>query len=271
MKTLYVSDLDGTLLRSDEKLSDFACNKINELVNNGLLFSYATARSFYSASIVTKGLIAQIPVVTYNGAIIIDNKTKKILLANYFNKKEVRYLIDDLMDSGIYPVVYTHKEDKEVFSYLSNQINEDLKKFLISKNKDERKNIVTNIDDLYDGDIFHILCIDKKEKLELAYNKYKDIYTCFFQKDMYLHNYWLEIYPKNVSKAKAVKKLKEYLLCDEVVCFGDGKNDIEMFRFADRAYAVINANQELKQYATDIIGSNENDSVVKFLIDEFEK
>lgn len=32
MKTLYVSDLDGTLLRSDETLSPFTCRTIHDLV-----------------------------------------------------------------------------------------------------------------------------------------------------------------------------------------------------------------------------------------------
>ena len=41
MKTLYVSDLDGTLLRSDETVSDFTVHTINALVEKGLLFSYA--------------------------------------------------------------------------------------------------------------------------------------------------------------------------------------------------------------------------------------
>ena len=49
MKTLFVSDLDGTLLRSDETLSQFTIDTINELAKRGILFSYATARSLVTA------------------------------------------------------------------------------------------------------------------------------------------------------------------------------------------------------------------------------
>ena len=49
LKTLYVSDLDGTLLRSDERISDFTNNVINRMTANGRLFSYATARSIITA------------------------------------------------------------------------------------------------------------------------------------------------------------------------------------------------------------------------------
>ena len=60
--------------------------------------------------------------------------------------------------------------------------------------------------------------------------------------------------------------LKEWGLDDsELVVFGDSSNDTKMFQAADRAIAVANATDELKGYATQIIGSNNEDSVVKFI------
>lgn len=67
------------------------------------------------------------------------------------------------------------------------------------------------------------------------------------------------------SKAQAALQLKQKLECDRLVVFGDGKNDIDMFKIADEAYAVKNAVSELKAVATGIIGSNENDGVAKYL------
>lgn len=49
MKTLYVSDLDGTLLNSDTRLSDATIKTINALVEEGMHFTFATARSITSA------------------------------------------------------------------------------------------------------------------------------------------------------------------------------------------------------------------------------
>ena len=56
-KTLYVSDLDGTLMRNDETISPYTVRTINELVGRGLAFTYATARSVESAR-ATSGVCA---------------------------------------------------------------------------------------------------------------------------------------------------------------------------------------------------------------------
>ena len=54
---------------------------------------------------------------------------------------------------------------------------------------------------------------------------------------------------------------------EELVVFGDQINDITMFRMAAEAVAVANAHPDVKRHATRIIGSNEEDSVVKYIRD----
>ena len=75
--------------------------------------------------------------------------------------------------------------------------------------------------------------------------------------------------PKEASKANAINLLKDSLGCDRVVAFGDGRNDIDMFGIADEGYAVANAHKDLKAVATDIIGTNDDDGVAKWLEDRF--
>ena len=86
MKTLYVSDLDGTLLRKNETLSSYTIKTINALTSSGMLFSYATARSLNTAKKVTEGLNTHFPLIIYNGAFVKDNITEEILIANYFEE-----------------------------------------------------------------------------------------------------------------------------------------------------------------------------------------
>ena len=45
-ETLYVSDMDGTLLNSNSVLSQYTTDKLNEFIaNEGVLFTVATART----------------------------------------------------------------------------------------------------------------------------------------------------------------------------------------------------------------------------------
>ena len=77
-KTLYVSDLDGTLLRHDQTVSPFTAETINTLTARGMLFSYATARSLVTAKTVTKGLNTHFPLIIYNGAFVRDNEGSNV-------------------------------------------------------------------------------------------------------------------------------------------------------------------------------------------------
>lgn len=264
MKNLYVSDLDGTLLRSNEITSEYTNSVINNLTAKGMFFSYATARSLITAKKVTRGMCAKIPLIVYNGAFIIDNVTEEILAANYFDKA-VLEILDELFQNEIYPIVYAYIEGKEKFSFVPEKCTRGMISFLDSRKGDIRTNAVLTPEALKEGDIFYITCIDKPEKLEPLYEKYRDSYHCVYQKDIYTKEQWLEIMPRAATKANAITQLKEMLGCDRLIVFGDGKNDIDMFEIADESYAVRNAHEELKKKATAIIGSNDEDGVAGWL------
>lgn len=269
MRVLYVSDLDGTLLHSNATISDYTSKVINELTSKGMLFSYATARSYFTSTKVTKGLNARIPIITYNGAVILQNGTYEIMAKNTFSEVEKNEILKELLDNDVHPIVYAYIADKEKFSYNDKECNTATRGFILSRKGDLRDNPVWHDDDLGKGDVFYFTCIDEYEKLQPLCIKFKEKYHCIFQKDIYSGEQWLEIIPKKVSKANAIMQLKEYLGVDYIVAFGDGKNDIEMFKIADEAYAVENAVDELKDIATGIIESNDADGVAKWLYNKF--
>ena len=269
MKTLYVSDLDGTLLRSDVSTSDYTNRTINRLARQGMLFSYATARSYSTSAKVTRGLDAHIPLIVYNGAMIVDNVTGEILLSNFFGS-DAHEVLSDLLAHGVVPIVYAFVDGVERFSYVPARSSRGVLDFVASRRGDRRDNPVNSTEDLYRGDIFYFACIGEEEKLEPLERKYRDVYHTVYQKDIYSGEQWLEIMPLAASKSNAIRQLREKLGCDRLVVFGDGKNDVDMFELADEGYAVSNAAPELKAVATAVIGSNDEDAVAHWLSEHAE-
>ncbi len=268
MKTLYVSDLDGTLLCSNQKTSDFTNRTVNELVEQGMLFSYATARSYLASAPVTVGLHAKIPLIVYNGAMIVDNTDGSIMFGHYF-EEDAHALLDELLEHDVFPIVFSLIDGVEKMSFVPERISDGTKRFIDMRNDDVRLRPVANPEQLHDGLIFDFTCIDDYDKLSPFYEKCKDHYQAILQMDIYTKDPWLEILPKGTSKANAIKEIVQFYNCNKVVVFGDGMNDIEMFKLADEAYAVENAVPELKAIATGIIGGNNDDGVARWLIENY--
>lgn len=266
-KTLYVTDLDGTLLNKNDRINPKSIKIINDLVEKGILFTYATARSLVSASVVTEGLSTNIPVIAYNGAFIFHPKSAEILSQEDFSQEEMNYAEKTIRTNGIYPLVYSFINGVEKVSWISGQENEGIRRYLSLRKGDRRLRPVTDSEELYQGKIFYFTCIGEKSELQPIYNILsKDIrYRCTIQQELYRPEYLCEIMPAGATKANAIQKLKKIWNCNKVISFGDAINDIPMFKISDECYAVKNAVDELKAVATRIIGSNENDGVANWL------
>ena len=268
-KTLYVTDLDGTLLNRQDSINPFSIQTINDLVDRGMIFTYATARSLVSASKVTVGLSTNIPIIAYNGAFIIHPATGDILSKEDFNEEERAKVRGVLIQYNISPMVYSFINGIEKVSWIPEKVNEGVKRYLSIRQGDKRFRAVHDIESLYEGEMFYFTCIGEKDELLPVYDIFSkdDRYRCTMQQELYRPEYWCEIMPAKASKKNAIQKLKELWNCDKVVSFGDAINDIPMFEISDECYAVENAVDELKAHATGIIESNDNDGVAKWLLE----
>jgi Cof subfamily protein (haloacid dehalogenase superfamily) len=270
MKTLYLTDLDGTLLRFDESISEFSLSTINQFMENGGLFSYATGRSYATSAKVAAKLKIEIPVICQNGRTIVDNLTGKSLLAHNFEPQDARDILSMILSHNIPPVVFSYINGAERFSYVSGNINRGMSFWQDRRGHDTRRRPVDCQSELYFGDIIYFVCIGDLELASFINNIFKDderIHT-ILHKDNYTEAWWCEILPAPAKKSIAALELKNKLGCDKLVVFGDGQNDLCMFRIADESYATANAVPELKEIATNIIGSNETDAVAKWLAKE---
>ena len=267
MIRLIASDLDGTLLRSDATLSLYTISTINRLTEQGLAFTYATARSIESARPIAGGLNLRLPAITRNGAVLADNATGKHLEKALFTEEEVallKKLLPELPQCGFVSCFVGEEMFK---AYVPGDLVPGMVQYAEFYRDDPKMKPVKTLEEMFFGQPGYVTLIDEREKAAKIYEKVRQYpgWACIFQKDTYWDEYWVEVCPRNCTKAKAILKMKEQYGFRKVVAFGDSVNDMPMFRAADEAYAVANALEALKEIATGVIGGNNEDAVARFL------
>lgn len=268
-KTLYISDLDGTLFLPNATLSDYTVATLNRLIENGLLFSVNTARTAATCDQLLENVNFSVPIILMYGALIYDFKKKRCIRKEPIDKSAKNKIIASLKKLNMSAFMYAVEDDLLV-TYYDRITSNAMRNFY-----DERKRIygkkLTHLDDLANanGDVIYFCCHDTKENIEKLYSEVSKIeglrvekYPAIYSID---HSWYIEIISINASKGNALKHLRTAYNIDHIVCFGDSLNDLTMFEASDTRIAVSNANSQVKEKADEIIGSNEEDGVAKWL------
>lgn len=266
--TLYVSDLDGTLLGPQGRVTDFTARVINRLVDRGVRFTYATARSLYSSGAVTQGLTKRLPVVLYNGAFVRWADTGEDVASLGFSTAQRQAVEKILKSRGLSPLVYTVDRGAERVRWVPGKETPGVARYLESRQGDPRL-LPAQEASLYEGEVFYFTCIGEREQLNPAWEALRQLpgVSALLQEEIYQPGeFWLEVMPAGATKANGARRLKEGLGCSSMVCFGDGLNDLPLLRAADHACAVANAVPELRAAADEVIPSNAQDGVAKWLL-----
>lgn len=265
--TLYITDLDGTLVNSSHFIDDESIEIINSLVEQGIAITYATARSLETAREVTRGLKLRIPAVLLNGAFIMDTVGGEVLRSCLFTAEEMGHIKCLMKRHDFYPHMTVRIDGKERVHYHPEKLNEGKRFYLKSHETDARLTPVTDFDAIFNGEGIVCVLIGDREELEPVYlDLVQDTrFYCAFQQELYREEYWLEIFPAAATKAAGVLALKQMGGYDRVICFGDAINDLSMFKVCDESYAMSIAVPEVKSAATAVIGSNDENSVARWL------
>lgn len=269
MKTLYITDLDGTFLNSDAEITPRSAKIIRKLVDKGVLFSVATARTAATVTDMFVNIGLNAPVALMNGVTVydcvnnksiisheIDKNTAKKIIAIYekYNKHPMLYFSkDDYLE-----IVYTDVDNVHQQEYINDRDTKKLKKF--------RKVNVYELDN--DDKLLYIVSFDKPDELSTIYREIEqltDVKSCFYS-DNYTDCNFLETMNGTISKGTAAKEIKKITGADRIIAFGDNLNDIPLFQAADECYAVSNAHDDLKRIATGVIASNNEDAVAEFIL-----
>lgn len=267
MKTLYVSDLDGTLFDSSGHLPEFTVDTLNSLIADGLNFTVATARSISSAGKLLDELKLKIPAVMMNGVFLTDVSKKEQVYVNRFDQALAKSVIDVFIKNGRPPIVFSF--NGEYIEAEFTELKNDYERRFVAK----RQELYRRFDrvDRYtlNGNVVYINGIDDKETMQKIADELEKVDGVKFAHylDTYSGDkYFVEVFIEAAGKWNSIKRLKSEYGFDRVVVFGDNANDVEMMLNADEAIAVGNALPPALEVADAVIDTNDNDGVAKYLL-----
>lgn len=259
---LLVADFDDTLLRSDFTLSETTLKAIDEFIARGGIFTVATGRMYCSLLTFLDKLHVNAPVAAYQGALVVDSATSKILYSCNMENSLTVSVLKWLEEKNLYAQFYfadklyvrRREEHTKFYEKISNVVaietNIPLSEYALKNNIGATKILV-------------MLYAEQGEKTArdisehfgecLSVNRTK---TTF-----------IEITNSLASKAAAVKFIAEErkIQVGEIVCVGDSYNDVSMINFAGLGVAMGNAFEDVKKIADLTIDTNDNDGVAKLI------
>lgn len=269
MTTLFVSDLDHTLLRSDATLSPASRGILDELIAGGMLFTYATARSHGSARRATGGLGIRLPVITYGGTMTVHAETGRPAAVRHLTRAALVDILRLADAAGMQALVHTYASGRDAISWIGGDLSDGVAYFLRGRPGDERLAPIASWDDLDLGSGYYVSIIGSRAETAALRQTLSGVLTgCLLvlSEDAYAPGtFWLEIHSDAGSKAQAALLLAAEVGATRLVVFGDNHNDVPLFEVADEAYAVANAVPELRAIATRVIGANDEDAVASWL------
>lgn len=258
-----ISDLDGTLLNSEHKISEYTKKVIKKIIDSGVKFFIATGRHHKDVLAIKKTIDLDTIMITSNGARVHDENNKEIF-ARDLPLSISKDLLKLKFDNGIHVNAYAgdfwyleeeatwakefHTESGFTYSLVDFKELEDThitKFFYLHEDPKVIKDLEMEFNKKYDGEV----------------NVVRSLPIC------------LEVMHKNVSKGVAITEVlkNEGIELSETISFGDGLNDLEMLSITGKAFIMENGSQTLKDTLShlEVIESNINDGVAKKLEELF--
>ena len=272
--TLYVSDLDGTLLDRSGQLSPRSRQGLTRLLDQGLLFTVASARHVSSIRSVLGDLPLNLPVISGNGACISDLRSGRHELVRTMEPALTQSIFALIRQHGLLPFFSTHDGDVGDRLYYQGAHNPGQQGFIDERLKsgDPRLRQTDHLQDQLHEPMVTFVVVDHHAELVALQAAVRalcgDAVEVHLQDDMYAPHWpWLTIHDRRATKDQAIVTLVErYTLGErEIVVFGDHVNDVTMLRAAHRGIAMGNAIDAVKREAHTVIGPHHEDSVVDFI------
>lgn len=257
---LIVSDLDGTLINSNHKISKQNQKAISAYVKNCGYFAVATGRSEINVKPFMEHIDINCPCILYNGAMIYDFDKMKYIKCAFIKNS---YLLEPL------------KEILSEYKNLCMQIFTQGKMFIVS-GEDNMDSLVisenqpytaASIDDVAEEYWVKVILYDTNQALRSIQKFLNDRIVPGIIGSVFSTPTYLELLAYGVSKGSALLELMQIMKVEreKVIAIGDYCNDIEMIRTAGLGVATANAHDLLKKAASVTTVSNDEHAVYNLI------
>ena len=281
---LIITDMDGTLLTSNNTISDITLDTLIKAQEAGIKLVLASGRSWKTLERYGK----QLQMDKYhgwfigvNGAAITDVSTMTNTVLKQLKPENIQEIFDASKDLGVEVMGVC---DATIYDYIPESVLE------LKKTYRQENDIAEDVP--MTGGAFKFVVDQRPNYPEIYYiNEPKDIpgnvnkiCFCHFEEkitevtailtkalgDKYSFvrttPTWLECMPLNISKGNAITTLQEKLNItkEETIIFGDGENDLSMFG-CGTAVAMGNAMDLVKEQADEITLDNNSDGLAEVI------
>lgn len=267
----FASDLDGTLLSPQARLTPRAIGLLRQVLDRGVLFTVASARSLDTMRALLAGVPLELPVVAHNGAIVGDPFTGRV---DHLVPLPAP-LAEEVLHLGLAadqaPLFTTHDGQQERLSHLA-PVNDGQRAYLRGQQAvgDPRLRQVSDLRPVLRDPVLSATFIGERHALTDLHRtlvRMEGLHAHLFD-DLYAPGWvWVTVHPAQASKATGLGWIVErhQLSEHDLVVFGDQVNDLSMFEAADVAFAMAGAPPAVQAAADHILGSHADDAVARWL------
>lgn len=289
-KTLYITDLDGTLLNSDVAVSERSIDMLNRALDMGALISVATARTPATLDGLLRNIRLRLPIVAMTGATLWDRDSNTYSHVCRFTPEKVNEIRKVYHDYNLPSFIYTLRGNM-MHIYHQGPLSDREREF-VAERLDSPYKTFHLCDPALASFNFGKSEITSETSVEIpahidnailffgmqptgpdhpafdALKRIEGINPMFYPDANTPEITMIEAFPAHATKSNGVRILRKLTGADRVVAFGDNLNDLPMFEAADVAVAVGNALPEVRDKADIIIGDHNSDSVASFILED---
>lgn len=250
MLKAIATDIDGTFLTTDRHYDRQLFARLMSYFNQHQLhFIVASGDQYYFIHDLFQPYASQLGFVAENGALTVDHD--QVLHCAQINKADVKAIVQYVDQLKDVPYIICGRRQAYVPARFPQEFRDLIHQFYT------KLAVINDLSEIDDTIFKFALRVPVDQTTEIA----KGINQRFAGviRSTVSGNGAIDLIIPGMDKSYGLKLLlKQYhLQADQLAVFGDGENDLEMFKLAGTSYAMGNASDVVKQAATHVIGTND--------------